>query len=250
MPRVRKSYSKYIFIFFLIVFGSLTVGYITFEIMKSINVFEIDNVVVEGQNLELSFDIEEFLNKYNDENLFSIDRESGEGDLIDNFPVVQNCKFYRKLPNELLVKYDIRKPILAINYNNRNFYYIDRELTLLEDLNEGYLDNSVPIIIASAQDTNNVFGENINDDEIVRLKNYYDKLVSANPSFANKISDMFIKDDYCLIRDIYTASVINFGEEDLAYKIDLYEKYSSSYCEDLYIDFTFKDRIITRKNKY
>ncbi len=243
---IRGSRRYFVYFFFSIVLIVLT-GLGTFEIIKRTDLLKLEKVTVIGDSEELNFHIEQDLSRYFGINLYKLNLEDISDTLMIDYPIINDLKINRRILNRLKVRYLMENPFTIINFTDGKNYYASRELKLLERVNYGYLQESLPVITAKLNSKDYVIGTVIQDSTTKVMADYLSQVLDVRPDFQDKISDVFIKNNKVYFREIFRGNIVYFGYDNINEKIDLFMSYFSSFSSGLYIDVSYKNQIVTSK---
>ncbi|MFA7056590.1 MAG: FtsQ-type POTRA domain-containing protein [Candidatus Cloacimonadales bacterium] len=243
---VRGSRRYFIYFFLSLVLIILTtVG--TFEIIKRTDLLKLEKVQVVGNSNELNYRLEKDLGKYYGINLYQLDLVEIPDTLLQSYPIIEDISIKRRVHNRLKVEYTMESPFAIINFADGKNYYINRDLKLLERVNYGYLQKSLPIISAKLKSDKYRIGSVIQDSVTIAMADYLSIVLEEKPDFQDKISDLFVHNDKIYFREIFRGNIVFLGNENIGNKIDLFMSHFSSFASGLFIDLSYKNQIVTRK---
>lgn len=243
---IRGSRRYFIYFFLsivLIVLSSLG----TFEVIKRTDLLKLEKFIIIGESDELNFHIEQDLSRYIGINLYKLDLESMKDTLKSDYPIVEEMKVNRRIFNKLKVSYLLETPFAILNFSDGKNYYVSRELKLLERVNYGYLQKSLPVITAKLASKNSSIGGVIQDSTTHVIADYLSNLLEIRPDFQDKVSNMFFMNDKVFFREISRGNVVYLGNDNISKKIDLFMSHYNSFSSGLFIDLSFKNQIVTSK---
>lgn len=242
--RGSRRYFLY-FLFSLVLIFLTSLG--TFEVIKRTDLLKLEKVAIVGDSEELNFHIEQDLREYYGINLYKLDLDSIADTLKLSYPIILNTKVNRRILNKIKVRYWLENPFAIINFTDGKNYYINRELKLLERVNYGYLQESLPVITVKLNSRDYQIGTVIQDSTTHVIADYLSNILTVRPDFQDKISDVFIKNQKVYFREIFRGNVVYLGNDNINEKIDLFMSHFSSFASGLYIDVSYKNQIVTSK---
>lgn len=240
--------SRRYFVYFLlsiVLIILITIG--AFEIIKRTDLLTLDKVEAIGSSDELNYHLEKDVSKYCGINLYKLDLSEIPDTLMKNYPIIEDMKIKRKAHNGLRISYTIESPFAIVNFVDGKNYYVNRDLKILERVNYGYLQKSLPIISSKLKSNKYKNGSVIQDSTTIAIANYLSTVLEEKPDFQDKISDLFVRNEKIYFREIFRGNVVFLGDENISNKIDLFMSYFSSFASGLFIDLSYENQIVTRK---
>lgn len=249
MAKIRRGNRRYYFYFISVVILLIVSGLSLFQVIKTTSLLNLKTIEVSGVYSRLNSDIYEYLEPNIDKNLYDIDTESLRDSVACKFPILRNVDVSRSLPNKLKVKYNLETPFAVIRFLDGKNYYITKEKKLLEKVSFGYFRELLPIIVSKEQSTKYKLGNIVQDSTVVEMIGFLEQLNEIDLDFYKKIFCIYMEDNKVYFKDTIHENVIYFGEGNYEEKIDLFLNYVNSFIDGLYIDFSYKDQIITSKRR-
>ena len=219
----------------------------TFEVIKRTDLLKLEKVEINGSSDDLNYHLEQDLSAYFGINLYQLDLEQMSDSLMQKYSILEDINIRRRILSKLKVDYIIESPFAIINFADGRNYYTSEDLKLLERVNYGYLQKSLPIISAKIKSYDYEIGDIIQDSTTCVMVDYLSHLLNVRPDFQDKISDMFVKDNKVYFREIYRGNIVYLGNENINEKIDLFLSHNNSFTSGLYIDLSYKNQIVTSK---
>lgn len=246
---VRGSRRYFVYFFISIVLIILTsLG--TFEVIKRTDLLKLERIIFNGESDQLNFHIEQDLSKYFGINLYKLDLESIKDTLKIDYPIIADLSVNRRIFNKLKVSYGLESPFAIMNFADGRNYYVSRDLKLLERVNYGYLQKSLPMLTVKLKSKDSSIGTVIQDSTTHVMADYLANILEIRPDFQDKISNLFIKNDKVFFREISRGNVIYLGDDNISKKIDLFMSHYNSFSSGLYIDLSYKNQIVTSKESF
>ena len=243
---IRGSRRYFIFFIFSIILIFLTsLG--TFEVIKRTDLLKLEKVKILGDSDELNFHIEQDLDDFYGINLYKLDLESIRDTLKKDYPIVKDMKINRRILNKLKVSYHLENPFAIVNFSDGKNFYVTKELKILERVNYGYLQKSLPVITSKLNSREYQIGTTIQDSTTQVITDYLSHVLEVRPDFQDKISDVFMRNNKVYFREIFRGNVVYLGNDNINEKIDLFMSHFSSFASGLYIDVSYKNQIVTSK---
>ncbi len=243
---IRGSRRYFIFFIFSIILIFLTsLG--TFEVIKRTDLLKLEKVKILGDSDELNFHIEQDLDDFYGINLYKLDLESIRDTLKKDYPIVKDMKINRRILNKLKVSYNLENPFAIVNFSDGKNFYVTKELKILERVNYGYLQKSLPVITSKLNSREYQIGTTIKDSTTQVITDYLSHVLEVRPDFQDKISDVFMRNNKVYFREIFRGNVVYLGNDNINEKIDLFMSHFSSFASGLYIDVSYKNQIVTSK---
>lgn len=243
---IRGSRRYFIFFIFSIILIFLTsLG--TFEVIKRTDLLKLEKVKILGDSDELNFHIEQDLDDFYGINLYKLDLESIRDTLKKDYPIVKDMKINRRILNKLKVSYNLENPFAIVNFSDGKNFYVTKELKILERVNYGYLQKSLPVITSKLNSREYQIGTTIQDSTTQVITDYLSHVLEVRPDFQDKISDVFMRNNKVYFREIFRGNVVYLGNDNINEKIDLFMSHFSSFASGLYIDVSYKNQIVTSK---
>lgn len=245
--RLVRGSRRYFIYFLLSIVLIILTTVAAFEVIKRTDLLTLDKVEVVGSSNELNFHLEKDVGKYCGINLYQLDLSEMPDTLMKNYPIIESMKIKRKAHNRLKVTYKMESPFAIVNFVDGKNYYVNKDLKLLERVNYGYLQKSLPIISSKLKSGKYKNGSVIQDSTTIAIANYLNRVLEEKPDFQDKISDLFIRNDKIYFREIFRGNIVFLGDENISNKIDLFMSYFSSFASGLFIDLSYENQIVTRK---
>lgn len=236
------------FFFSLVLIVLTSLG--TFEIIKRTDLFKLEKIKIIGDSEELNFHLEQDLSRFVGINLYKLDLETMKDTVKNDYPLVKDVKINRRILNKIKVRYWLENPFVIINFSDGKNYYATRELKLLERVNYGYLQESLPVISTKLNSQKYKIGAVVRDSTTHVIADYLSEILVIRPDFQDKISDVFSKDDKIYFREIFRGNIVYLGNDNIDEKVDLFMSHFSSFASGLFIDVSFKNQIVTSKAEF
>lgn len=247
MGKKRTSSVLYVYQYVRILVIISTILFVLKLTITHIPLFNMKSSVVNGEIPALSEDIERSIDNYIGENIYSLDKAELQDSLSKLFPVIMQNKISRRPMSRIRVNYESFKPFAIVKLRNGKNYYINSQMTILEQVGYGYLTDSVPIISLNSKNMAFEYGTVLTDSTSIRMVDYLKKITKAQPSFIQSISEVLCIEDKIYIRDALHGNIIYIGKNSISSKINLYNEFAESYISGLYINLNFKKQVITKR---
>ena len=112
--------------------------------LSKINFYEINKIIVKGNNFILADDIIQVVKKSINNNLFNLEVKNIQNH-VNKSPFIKGSKIYTILPSNLIIEIKEIIPLAIIEYNN-NIYFIDQNSNHIKADNNSLNHFNVPII--------------------------------------------------------------------------------------------------------
>ncbi|MBC8385954.1 MAG: FtsQ-type POTRA domain-containing protein [Candidatus Cloacimonetes bacterium] len=242
----RRGSSRYYFIFVFLVCVLIGAIFGARSIIKKLSFFEIEKIVIKGnENLETAF-LENLVKDYIGQNLFQIEKRDIRKK-YENIIRIKAIKVSRIIPDKLKIAITERKGVIFIKTTEGELFPIDDEKIILD--NDNFYTNEVlPIVSSDIDKRDIIYGEILESTFIDSILTFYRNLLDIHPIFKDKISELYRKDNEIIIVEAEKGYRILFGKDDLENKIKrfLLIEGNRTFERNSVVDLRFENKLIVR----
>ena len=247
--RKRSGTSRY-FVYFIIaltlIFG-LIWGVRT--IFTKLSFFEIDHIVIKGnENLESEF-LENLSRDFMGLNLY----DTSKRDILkkyDNIIRIKDISVVRVFPNKIKINIYERTGKFYVKTIEGDIFPIDDERVILDN-DAFYANENLPIIDIADSTGIIVIGENIRNDFVEKTFDFCGEFHQQYPEFINNISEFYKKNGELYIVEANTGYRIVFGDNELSDKIKRFKflEQNRTFEKGKIIDLRYKNQLVIRSEE-
>ena len=221
--------------------------YQAFDLVLHASALQVHRIVVRGHVRLSSGEVQSLVDGLRGSNILIADLAKYR-DRLRNSPWVADVAMRRVLPSTIEVFVSERDPVALCRYDGQ-LYLVDRDGTLIDEFGPRYIQFDLPIIEGAIRPP--ASGEPLVDEERIALAARVIDDVSADPSLAERISQIDVSDlrDAIVLLDddpaLLHLGATKFAERLQGY-IDLSERLRETVPEIDYADLQFDGRIYVK----
>jgi cell division septal protein FtsQ len=241
--RKRRGNSRYAIFFLLIVIAIIVSGFTATHFMKRMSFFDIEQIIVDGnENLNSSF-LEELALEFVGQNLFAV--ASNDVRLrYDNIIRIKRMKTRRSLPNKLKLIFEERKGFVYLNTKEGVIVPVDKEMMVLD--NRGfYLSEDLPVFHTDISKEELLAGDTLSNEIVAEIMNVHERIALSSID-EQLISEYYFRNGNLFIVEASTGSRICLGSESFQDKIEKLEFVWQNIGieNNTKMDFRFKNQVV------